>query len=141
MRPQPLKVGVAGLGTVGAALVAQIARQREALAARCGRVIEVVAVCARARTKDRGVDLRRWLVRRPVALARDPGIDVFVELWGPSQPRAPEAALASGKSVVTANKALLASHGVVCEDCRKQTRCAQFRSRSGGAISDRQDSA
>ncbi|MGB9313775.1 MAG: homoserine dehydrogenase, partial [Pseudolabrys sp.] len=79
MRPQPLKVGVAGLVTVCAALVAQIARQREALAARCGRVIEVVAVCARSRTKDRGVDLKKmnWFAD-PMALARDPGIDVFV---------------------------------------------------------------
>jgi len=54
-----LKVGVAGLGTVGAALIAQVARQRDPLAARCGRAIEVVAVCARSRAKDRGVDLKK----------------------------------------------------------------------------------
>src|SRR5512140_3791892 len=78
-----LKVGVAGLGTVGAALVAQVTRQREALAARCGRAIEIVAVCARSRSKSRGVDLRKlkWF-SDPVALAREPGIDVFVELVG-----------------------------------------------------------
>ena len=111
-----LKVGVAGLGTVGAVLVAQVARQREALAARCGRAIEIVAVCARSRTKERGIDLKKmkWFAD-PVALARDPGIDVFVELiGGAGNPAkgAVEAALASGKSVVTANKALLARHGV-----------------------------
>ncbi|MGA8964489.1 MAG: homoserine dehydrogenase, partial [Pseudolabrys sp.] len=78
-----LKVGVAGLGTVGSVLVAQVARQREALAARCGRAIEIVAVCARSHTKKRGIDLKKmkWFAD-PVALARDPGIDVFVELIG-----------------------------------------------------------
>ncbi|MGA9083337.1 MAG: homoserine dehydrogenase, partial [Pseudolabrys sp.] len=111
-----LKVGVAGLGTVGSVLVAQVARQREDLAARCGRAIEIFAVCARSRTKKRGIDLKKmkWFAD-PVALARDPGIDVFVELiGGAGNPAkgAVEAALASGKSVVTANKALLARHGV-----------------------------
>src|SRR5690348_1784214 len=111
----PLKVGVAGLGTVGTALLAQIAHQRDALAARCGRSIDVIAVCARARNKDRGVDLKKmkWFAE-PASLARDPGIDVFVELiGGAGEPAkdAVEAALASGKSVVTANKALLARHG------------------------------
>src|SRR3569623_196367 len=114
---QSLKVGVAGLGTVGAALIAQIVRERELLTIRCGgRRIEVVAVCARSRGKDRGVDLKKmkWS-DDPVALAREPGIDVFVELMGgagdPAK-AAVEAALSSGKSVVTANKALLAKHGV-----------------------------
>ena len=74
-----LKVGVAGLGTVGAALIAQVARQQEALAARCGRPIEVAAVCARSRAKDRGVDLKKikWF-SDPGALARAGDIDVFV---------------------------------------------------------------
>ena len=112
----PLKVGVAGLGTVGAALLAQIAHQRDALVARCGRRIDVVAVCARSRNKNRGVDLKKmkWFAE-PSLLARDPGIDVFVELiGGAGEPAksAVEAALVSGKSVVTANKALLARHGV-----------------------------
>src|SRR5436305_8074736 len=112
----PLKVGLAGLGTVGASVVRLIGEQRTALSARCGRGIEIVAVSARARAKNRGVDLKkfRWL-SDPIALARDPGIDVFVELIGgagdPAR-RAVETALASGKSVVTANKALLAKHGV-----------------------------
>jgi len=113
---KPLKVGVAGLGTVGAALIAQVARQQEALAARCGRAIEIVAVTARSRAKERGVDLKKitWFAD-PVALARADEIDVFVELiGGAGDPayRAVAAALAAGKSVVTANKALLAKHGV-----------------------------
>ena len=135
----PLKVGVAGLGTVGAALIAQVARQREALAARCGRAIEVVAVCARSRVKDRGVDLKKmkWFAD-PVALARSADIDVFVELIGgagdPAK-RAVEAALASGKSVVTANKALLAKHGVkLAELAEKHHVALNFEAAVGGAI-------
>ncbi|MGH6666122.1 MAG: homoserine dehydrogenase, partial [Pseudolabrys sp.] len=110
------KVGVAGLGNVGAALATQIAQQREALSLRCGRRVEIVAVCARSRGKDRGIDLRhvKWF-SDPAELARSRGIDVFVELIGgagdPAK-RAVEAALRAGKSVVTANKALLAKHGV-----------------------------
>src|SRR5262249_51835589 len=111
-----LKVGLAGLGTVGAAVVSLIDRQRAVLAARCGRPIEVVAVTARSRKKDRGIDRKalRW-VADPLTLATDPGIDVFVELMGgegdPAK-SAVEAALGAGKSVVTANKALLARHGL-----------------------------
>ena len=79
----PLKVGIAGLGTVGTSVVRLIAQQREALATRCGRPIEVVAVCARSRGKKRGIDLgnSRW-VASPVDLAADREIDVFVELIG-----------------------------------------------------------
>jgi homoserine dehydrogenase len=112
----PLKVGLAGLGTVGASVVRLIERQREALEARCGRPIEVVAVTARSRGKRRDVDISRFRwAADAVALAGDREIDVFVEvIGGESDPakRAVEAALAAGKSVVTANKALLARHGV-----------------------------
>src|SRR5262245_36208275 len=112
----PLKIGLAGLGTVGASVVRLIDRQREALEARCGRSIVIDAVTARAKAKDRGIDLARFRwAADPVALARDPGIEVFVELIGgegdPAK-AAVEAALESGKSVITANKALLARHGV-----------------------------
>jgi homoserine dehydrogenase len=112
----PLKVGVAGLGTVGASMVRLIEQQRAALAQRCGRPIEIVAVNARSRNKNRGIDLKgyRWF-SDPIALARDEGIDVFVELMGGAGDPAKaaiEAALDAGKSVVTANKALLARHGV-----------------------------
>jgi homoserine dehydrogenase len=112
----PLKVGLAGLGTVGASVVRLIDRQRAALAQRCGRPIEIVAVTARSKSKNRGIDLKRFRwVSDPLALARDGGVDVFVELMGgagdPAK-SAVEAALKAGKSVVTANKALLAKHGV-----------------------------
>jgi homoserine dehydrogenase len=136
---QPLKVGIAGVGTVGAALIAQIARQKDALTARCGRAIEVVAVGARSKSKDRGVDLKKmkWF-SDPVALAREPGIDVFVELMGGSgdpAKAAVEAALASGKSVVTANKALLAKHGVkLAALAEKHQAALNFEAAVGAAI-------
>ncbi len=135
----PLKVGVAGLGTVGAALVAQVASQRDQLTARCGRAIDIVAVCARSRAKNRGIDLKKmkWF-SDPVALARAPGIDVFVELiggaGGPAK-SAVEAALVSGKSVVTANKALLAKHGVKLAGLAEKHHVAlDFEAAVGAAI-------
>jgi homoserine dehydrogenase len=112
----PLKVGLAGLGTVGASVVRLIDQHRAQLAASSGRPVEIVAVSARARAKSRGLDLKkfRW-VDDPVALASDPAIEVFVELIGGEggvAKKAVEAALKAGKSVVTANKALLAKHGL-----------------------------
>ena len=112
---EPLKVGLAGVGTVGAAVIRLLEQGREKLTARCGRPIEIVAVSARSRSKKRDINLKkfRWHAD-PVALAADPGIDVLVEVIGgagdPAK-RAVETALAAGKPVVTANKALLASHG------------------------------
>ncbi len=112
---KPLKVGLAGIGTVGTAVAQLLQHQRDTLISRCGRAIEIVAVSARSRSKKRGIDLRkvRW-VADPAALAADPGIDVLVEVIGgagnPAK-RAVETALAAGKPVVTANKALLAAHG------------------------------
>jgi homoserine dehydrogenase len=112
---EPLKVGLAGLGTVGTAVIELLERERGKLLARCGRQIEVVAVTARSRGKKRTVDLKkvRWAAD-PLALAADPGIDVLVEvIGGAGDPAksAVETALSAGKPVVTANKALLAAHG------------------------------
>jgi homoserine dehydrogenase len=69
----PLKVGIAGLGTVGAEVVRLIEQQNSILAARCGRGVKVVAVTARSKTKKRGVDLRGidWM-KDPLAVARHP---------------------------------------------------------------------
>ena len=112
---QALKVAVAGLGTVGAGVVKLLAAQKELLAARCGREIEVVAVSARTKGKDRGVDLSgcQWF-DDPVVMAREAKADVFVELVGGSEGPARDcvaAALEAGRHVVTANKALIAHHG------------------------------
>src|SRR5262245_3196766 len=135
----PLKVGVAGLGTVGASVVRLIERQREALQARCGRAIEIVAVSARTPGKQRDAEIgaMRW-VADPIALARDPEIDVFVELIGgagdPAK-TAVEAALAAGKSVITANKALLARHGVaLAAVAEKQHVALNFEAAVAGGI-------
>ena len=112
----PLRVGVAGLGTVGASVARIVDQRGDRLALRTERPIEVTAVSARSRSRDRGVDLSRatWF-DDAVALAREGEIDVFVELIGgedgPAK-AAVEAALARGLPVVTANKALLAAHGL-----------------------------
>ncbi|UIJ73559.1 homoserine dehydrogenase [Aurantimonas sp. HBX-1] len=112
----PLRLGLAGLGTVGASLARLIEAKAETLANRVGRQIEIVAVSARDRTKDRGIDIAglAWF-DDPVALAAEAEIDVFVELVGGADGPAHEAvkaALGRGIPVVTANKALLAHHGV-----------------------------
>jgi homoserine dehydrogenase len=135
----PLKVGLAGLGTVGAAVMHLIEREQAALSARCGRPIEVVAVTARSRAKKRAMNLKRikW-ARDPVALATDPGIDVFVELIGGAADPARAAiaaALGAGKSVVTANKALLARHGLALAAIAERNHVAlNFEAAVGGAI-------
>jgi homoserine dehydrogenase len=112
---EPLKVGLAGLGTVGSAVVDLLDQGRDKLIARCGRSIEIVAISARSRSKKRGFDLKRFRwIADPVALARDPEIDVMVEVVGGSGDPAKtivETALGAKKPVVTANKALLAAHG------------------------------
>ncbi|MDB5594678.1 MAG: Homoserine dehydrogenase [Hyphomicrobiales bacterium] len=113
---EPLRVGIAGLGTVGASVIRLLERQAGALAARAGRAIVVTAVSARDRSRERGVDTAglAWY-DDPVALARSEKIDLFVELIGGDEGPARasvEAALTAGKSVVTANKALLAKHGM-----------------------------
>src|SRR4029077_10801549 len=125
----PLKVGIAGLGTVGAEVAGRIEQQGRMLSARSGRGVRVVAVTARSKVKKRGIDLRGivW-AKNPLALANDPNVDCFVELMGGSgEPAlsAIEAALKSGKSVVTANKALIAKHGV---------RLAKAAEKHGGAL-------
>jgi homoserine dehydrogenase len=113
--PDPLRLGIAGLGTVGAGVVEIVARHPGLLAARAGRPIAITAVSARDRHRDRGLDLSAFAWEDdPVALARRADVDVFVELMGGeggAALAATEAALAAGKDVVTANKAMLARHG------------------------------
>lgn len=111
-----LKIGVAGLGTVGASLVRILQTRANALTVACGRPITVTAVSARDASKDRGIlmDGIAWYAD-PVEMARDADIDVFVELVGGAEGAAEQsvrAALMRGLHVVTANKALLSRHGV-----------------------------
>ena len=135
----PIKLGVAGLGTVGAGLLKLIEKHGERLAGVLPRRIEVDAVSARSRDKDRGISLKgvRWF-DDPVALAGDADIDVFVELIGgedgPAK-AAVEAALANGKHVVTANKALLAKHGVALARLAEENRVSlNFEAAVAGGI-------
>ena len=111
-----LRVGIAGLGTVGAGVIALLAKQADLLTARTGRQIVITGISARDRKRDRGFDTSAWQwFDDPVALANSSNIDVFVELIGGEEGparAAVEAALAAGKHVVTANKALLARHGL-----------------------------
>lgn len=112
---QVLRVGIAGLGTVGASVVRLLEQQRDVLTVRSGRRITVTAVSARDKTRDRGLDLSevKWF-DDPIALAQSPDVDVYVELIGGEGGMAKasvEAALRAGKAVVTANKALIAYHG------------------------------
>ncbi len=110
-----LRLGVAGLGTVGTGLLNIVAKHSDALAVRGGQPIAVTTVTARDRTKDRGVDLSGFTwAENAFELASSEDVDVFVELMGgEGEPAksAVEAALRAGKHVVTANKALLAMHG------------------------------
>jgi homoserine dehydrogenase len=112
---KPLKVAVAGLGTVGAGLVALLRQQADLISERAGRAITVTAVSARDRHKDRGVDLSglHWY-DDAATMAGEADVDVVVELIGGSAGMAKatcEAAIAKGRHLVTANKALLALSG------------------------------
>jgi homoserine dehydrogenase len=113
MTERTWRVGVAGLGTVGAGLVRLLLEDPDFAPA--GARAEITGVSARRRNAARDADISSlaWF-DDPVALARDPGNDIFVELIGGSEGvarAAVEAALAAGKPVVTANKALIACHG------------------------------
>jgi homoserine dehydrogenase len=112
---QPLRLGVAGLGTVGCGVLRLMEAHAASLAETVGRSIVVAGVSARSRDKARGIRLEGipWF-SDPLQLAADRSIDVLIELIGgengPAK-AAVETALAAGKPVVTANKALLARHG------------------------------
>ncbi len=113
---EALRIGVAGLGTVGSSVLRILRDKTDMLTRQCGKELKVTAVSARSRSTDRGVDLSelKWF-DDPVALAASDDIDVFVELIGGDEGPAKiavETALQAGHHVVTANKALLAKHGV-----------------------------
>ena len=115
MPAAPLRLGLAGLGTVGIGVVKIVQQHADLIAARTGRVVVISAVSARDATKNRDADLSGYAWETdPVALAQREDVDVFVEMIGGHEgpaKRATEAAIAAGKDVVTANKALLAHHG------------------------------
>lgn len=124
---QPLRLGIAGLGTVGVGVVKIVRQQAAMLEARTGRKITISAVCARTKGRERGVSLSGYAWEDdPVALATRQDVDVFVELMGGDEgpaKDATEAALKAGKSVITANKAMLAMHGQALAELAEAQGC------------------
>ena len=111
----PIKIGIVGLGTVGACTLKLLRQNRGMLADRCGRQVIVTAISARDASKDRGISLDglEWY-GDAVDLASKADVDLVVELIGGSSGIAKdlvESAIANGKHIVTANKALIAHHG------------------------------
>lgn len=134
-----LKVGVAGLGTVGASVVRLLARHGDMISRKCGRGATVTAVSARDKTRDRGTNLSAMVwFDDPVDMARSADIDVFVELIGGDNGPAEDsvrAALARGVHVVTANKALLARHGVALAELAEANHaCLNYEAAVAGGI-------
>ena len=113
---EPLRIALAGLGTVGAGVIRLLETNADIIAARAGRPITVAAVSARSRSRARGVDLSGypWIDDMAAFPARS-DVDVVVELVGGEDGPAlalARAAIAAGKGVVTANKAMIAHHGL-----------------------------
>ncbi|OJY33478.1 MAG: homoserine dehydrogenase [Rhodobacterales bacterium 65-51] len=136
---QPLRLGLAGLGTVGIGVVKIVQQHADLITARTGRPVVITAVSARDRTKNRDADLSAYAWETdPVSLARRDDVDVFVEVMGGHEgaaKAATEAAIAAGKDVVTANKALLAHHGqALAEAAEAAGRVIRFEAAVAGGI-------
>lgn len=139
MPDDPVRLGLAGLGTVGVGVIRMVEKNADLLALRAGRRIEISAVSARSRGRDRGVDITKYdWEDDPVALARREDIDIYVELMGgedgPAK-AAVEEAIAAGNHVVTANKALLAIHGqALAEQAEAKAVALRFEAAVAGGI-------
>jgi homoserine dehydrogenase len=125
---EPLNIALAGLGTVGTGVVRLLAANAELIARRAGRPIRIAAISARDRSRDRGVDLSafHW-VDDIAALSALPGIDVVVELIGGADGPALTLArrtIAAGRGFVTANKAMIAHHGLELAEAAEQAGAA-----------------
>ena len=135
----PLRLGIAGLGTVGVGIVRIVQKHADLLALRAGRPIVITAVSARSKTKNRDVDLSDYAWEDdPVHLAKRADIDVFIEVMGGSEGPAKDAtkaAIAAGHDVVSANKALLAIHGqALAEAAEAAGRVIRFEAAVAGGI-------
>ena len=136
---EPLRIALAGLGTVGGGVIRLIEANADLIARRAGRRIEVVAVSARDRSKDRGVDMSRYVWEDDMAaMAHRDDIDVVVELVGGSDGPAlalARNALSRGKDLVTANKAMIAHHGLELAALAEQADAAlKFEAAVAGGI-------
>lgn len=136
---QPFKIALAGLGTVGAGVIKLLDTNRDLIARRAGRPIEVVAVSARDRSRDRGLDLSRFdWVDDTAALAEHKGVDAVVELIGGADGTALALArrtIAGGRAFVTANKAMIAHHGLeLAEHAEKHGSALKYEAAVAGGI-------
>ena len=135
----PLRIAIAGLGTVGAGVIRLLETNRELITSRAGRAIEVVSVSARDRSKDRGIDLSgyQW-TDDMMTMADDDQVDIVVELIGGSDGPAlalAKASLASSKGFVTANKAMIAHHGMaLAEMAESKGQPLKFEAAVAGGI-------
>ncbi|TPE49429.1 homoserine dehydrogenase [Amaricoccus solimangrovi] len=135
----PLRVAIAGLGTVGAGVIRVIQENGGLIAARAGRPVEIVAISARSRGRDRGVDISAYdWEDDPVALARRDDVDLVIEVIGGEDGPAKATALTalgSGKHVVTANKAMMARHGqMLAEKAEAAGAALRFEAAVAGGI-------
>jgi homoserine dehydrogenase len=135
----PLRLGIAGLGTVGIGVVKIVQTHADLIATRAGRPVRIVAVSAHSRAKIRSADISGFAWEDdPIALARRDDVDVVIELIGGENGPAKalvETALARGKDVVTANKALLAHHGqALAEAAEAQGRVLRYEAAVAGGI-------
>ncbi|MGI8740063.1 MAG: homoserine dehydrogenase [Gammaproteobacteria bacterium] len=111
---EPVKIGIIGLGTVGCGTVAVLARNAHEITRRAGREIQIVRAAARRRERPRDCDIRGIpLTTDPFEIVDDPCVEIVVELIGGIKPARELVlrAIANGRHVVTANKALIALHG------------------------------
>lgn len=138
--PPALRVGMIGAGTVGSGVWRVLRRNRDLINARAGRAIEIVAVAARntaraAAALDGAPGVR--LLADPLQLATDPGVDVVLELAGGTGAARDwvQAALVHGKHVVTANKALLATHGeALAQTAARHGRVLAYEAAVAGSV-------
>ena len=135
----PLRLGSAGLGTVGVGIVRIVQNHAALLEQRAGRPIVVTAVSARSKGKNRDVDVSAYEWEDdPALLAKREDVDVFIEVMGGHEgpaKDATEAAIAAGKDVVSANKALLAIHGqTLAEAAEAANRVIRFEAAVAGGI-------
>jgi homoserine dehydrogenase len=135
---EPVKIGLLGLGTVGGGTVSVLARNREEIARRAGRAIEVAHACARDLEKPRICSLEGiTLTRDPLAVVENPEVAIVVELIGGTGLARDLTlkAIEGGKHVVTANKALIALHGnEIFEAARSRGVMVAFEAAVAGGI-------
>ena len=136
---ETLKIALAGLGTVGAGVVRLLEENAELIARRAGRPVKITAITARDRSKNRGIDLSpyQWEDDMSALAARD-DVDVVCELIGGSDGPALTLArgtFASGKAFVTANKAMVAHHGLsLAEQAEKSGLAFKYEAAVAGGI-------